>query len=435
MSIFDDPNDPQNIPLAQSQSMGPGPGLLSAENLAGAPQPPAGLLAPGGNAPAPAQSDNSNILDRVIARLKGGLTGDAPSGYSGVLSPDDIKKAQPGFFRSLISPDAHKEFMDNLNQAVSASQLPAAVAMQKQHLAVQQQIAQQFPPAPNETLEGTRDRLLQMYTYGAAHGADPAWLKDLGEVASKVATVARPVRSPVQVNDVISDGSINPAFKGQTVVQLRDPDTNRVIAEMPKGAPPMSEDAKNFRVIQQAMTAQGQSDANERAAATRSESEANHFAIEAKPFTDSQSAWLSFHNAAAEAALGNPAAYKSVILNYMQNESSKNPQARIAILNYLGQLDPSIQGNMAIALQKIQSGTFPPAVLQNVEKLVDSKHQMMANQYDALRSAKVKNNPRLQNIIPETSTVFGMPPNVDIPGVVNPGKAPALKVQKYLPGQ
>ena len=384
-------------------------------NLMGiAPAPtPAGLL----NIPTGPAAPQGSMIDRIVSRLKHATQGEASPGAEAMLTPEQIDSARPGLLSMMFNGGAtHEAFQKNLQDAITGSQ---QVTMFKhgQHIqsredAVQAEIAQRFA-APTDHQENTaemKDRLLSAYAYGSINGANPAWLKEAGDVAKTIVRPEKivPERAATKMDHVVSDGSLNPAFKGMTVNQLLDPVTHKVVAEVPVGAAPMSEEAKDFRRIGQAIQMQGQTDANERSAASRTMTESAQFEKESNPYTTFQSRYVNFENAMDQAKLGNPGARQTVLLNYMNSEATTPGRGQLGILKYLSDVDPSIKGQMAIAAKRLQSGTFPPYVLDNLEKMIAGKHASFANQYERLRAARVGNNPRLENIIPRTETVFNV---------------------------
>lgn len=423
--LFGDPNDPTHgpmngaMPAPQGPPQGPPP---QAQGMSPLPAPvngaaPNGILAMlaagGSGAPTgsrdPAQGPPRGLLDRIGGAL-GGDT--APAGMESLFSPEDLKAVHtslPGKVLNMLFGASPRDVTNmRLSELLQNRQTATALQMQATTRARRAALAQQFaaPTDHQETDDETRNRLLRFYTAAMTAG-DPELVKGMSEhLAALMPKDAPAKKDPMQVKGVISDGSVNPAFKGKTVDQLVDPVSGQVVKEMLAGASPMSDDAKAFREASLRMQAQGQTDANERSAASRALTESNAFDREAKNYTDFVPKYQNFMNALDQAKHQNEAAYRTVLLNYMNSEATTPGRGQLGILKYLSDMDPSIGGRIKIAGERLSKGTFPLKVLQNMEAHIAGKYATFGAQYDRLRAERVKNNTRLANILPSTQTVF-----------------------------
>lgn len=379
-----------------------------------------GLLGPppmSMGAPAPSQPNVSmpmqpkgSMIDRVIQRLKSNVQGDAPAGYSAILSPDQIENARPTLFQTIFKHGADPaEFQKNLMGAVQASQMPAAIALKQRYQNVQAQIAQQFPPVANESAEGTRDRLARMYVEGARLGADPAWLKDLGEVAKESIKVPKEPKSEIEWHNL--GGKTIATLKGSMVPLATFEHT-------------ASEDEKIHWAELLAQSRAVLANSEESKQQTIAESESKDFQSRTKKMTDMAPKFTGFANSLAEARAGNPAAYKSTLLNFV-SAVDNNPQMRQGILNYLTQVDPSIKGRMEVAMDKAASGKLPPRVLNEMEQMVNRYKAGVHADYTRQRAARVQQNPRLHSKLPEADEIFG--PLTSLPGAAAASRIPAMR--------
>jgi hypothetical protein len=352
-----------------------------------------------------------SMMERVKRNISGLLEQNAPQGYEGLLSPDEIAGAKPSFMSRLASitpgaPSPGEQYQANLNNIVKMHGLATQVAERKQIMDARQQMATLFPPKPNETLDEMRQRFGAMGAFALAHGDDET-VKDISSTMRAILAAPRqtPLREPFQVKGIVSDGSFNPANKGKTVDQLIDPDTRKVVAEMQAGAAPMSPEAQAFREASLALSRQNadalasQRDiANQAREDSRLAGVASHFQAGQKTLLDTAPKYANFLNIVKEAKAGTPAALQSTLYNFVSN-TDLNPQMRQGILNKLEQIAPGITNKVGYEFEKAIAGKLRPADIADMERIVRGAHKTVRDLYEQRYNAMVKANPGIERYL------------------------------------
>jgi len=159
-------------------------GLLGPQYAA--PAPPNVPLPPPQAAPMPQVTapPQPSMIQRITDRLSGIGKMDAPQGYDGLLSPDEIQKAQPGFMARLasITPGVAtpgEQYQGNLNNIVKMKALASAAAEHKRIMDFRRSVATE-PSIPEDApIEKIRTHLARLYDRAAAAG-DTEMMKDYG---------------------------------------------------------------------------------------------------------------------------------------------------------------------------------------------------------------------------------------------------------------
>lgn len=163
--------------------------------------------------PAPTAPEQPHMLHRIAGLLSSlgsgirdfGAPADA-KGYDGLLSPDDIQAAKPGFLARLssIAPDAPspgQQYHANLDNIVKMRQLASATAEHARVLQSRREMATRFQLPPNPTIDDIRTNLAQQYAWAMAHG-DEETMKDVGSRLSSIFAAPKP-----DVTKVLGPGS------------------------------------------------------------------------------------------------------------------------------------------------------------------------------------------------------------------------------------
>lgn len=114
-----------------------------------------------------------------------------------------------------------------------------------------------------------------------------------------------------------------------------------------------------------------------------------------------------FQNHLHEAQTGNQEAYKSLISAFAANADPNN-QLRLGMLQFLSNLDPSVQGQARILTQKLESGTIPPEDLARLDALVTGNYNAARTAYqNAYDDQVARSGPGVARHIPRTDEIFG----------------------------
>lgn len=122
------------------------------------------------------------------------------------------------------------------------------------------------------------------------------------------------------------------------------------------------------------------------------------------PFTvKTINAYHQFQSHIAEARRGNPAAYKSAVSAFITNAEPNN-QLRLGMLQYLQDVDPSLTGRADIVAQRFKDGTWPPSVIEGMQRVVEDNYQQVRGRVQTMYDWYQQNDP---------SAIAGvMPPSV-----------------------
>lgn len=94
----------------------------------------------------------------------------------------------------------------------------------------------------------------------------------------------------------------------------------------------------------------------------------------------------------AQARQGNPAAYKAAVSAFIANAEPNN-QLRLGMLQYLQEVDPSVQGRADIALQKLRDGTWPTAILDGMQSVARHNYDQVRQRTQAIYDDYMAHNP------------------------------------------
>lgn len=186
-------------PFATSQMLS-----LLMDHAGGGGAPPGGLLGspmPGITSanlppmtPPPAMTppQGQNILGSIHDKIGGLLDSirpSAPGGFEGLLSPEEIQSARPGFLQSLIgtpdAPSSADRYRGNLENMLKMKALASGMAEQKRTQASRAQIAARFPGVDTEARDDTITRLRKMYAAYLGAG-DMEMVGKVGELLKSV---------------------------------------------------------------------------------------------------------------------------------------------------------------------------------------------------------------------------------------------------------
>lgn len=105
---------------------------------------------------------------------------------------------------------------------------------------------------------------------------------------------------------------------------------------------------------------------------------------------------------------GNPAALKSATMAFA---GVADPKARLTqgVINMISQVDPSVQGRLDLAMDRLASGKLPPRVIDDIERIVDQVHTTHRAMYDQRRKAAIARQPQVEQAIPTTEELFDVP--------------------------
>jgi hypothetical protein len=124
-----------------------------------------------------------------------------------------------------------------------------------------------------------------------------------------------------------------------------------------------------------------------------------------KGLVDSEPMFQNWDAAYRDAKAGNPAAYKSAIVNFSSIADPK-AQIRLGVLQFISKVDPSLVGQAQIALQRSKDGTFPQEILDKMNEHVKEIHRGAIKVYNTRREARVKANPMLDQYIDPVESIF-----------------------------
>ena len=128
---------------------------------------PGGLLSP---TPPFAAPQKPSMIQRIMDRFRP----QAPAGFEGLLSPEEIQSARPSFLQSIIgapnAPSSSQHYRNNLTQIAAMKQAAEQVRSQKQLSEARQRITAKYALPENATREQAIGALRGMMAEYAAIG-------------------------------------------------------------------------------------------------------------------------------------------------------------------------------------------------------------------------------------------------------------------------
>ena len=376
-----------------------------------------GLLAPGG-APGVAPTDGSLPGSADLwTRLFGG----ANTTSAGTLSPDDVRAARnAALFKtglSILANSGPAPYRRSLGEIVANGLLSGqqgyqdesqrilaakGTAMQQAQLARMADIAQKYS---GRTLDaGTLQNLMSDLASNGESGPATAVAQYLESMNGGAAGRGMPVKA---INHPGAPGYTASLPDNSPVTHIVDPSNpSQILATYPAAdemSPYQSGMADDRRVNQM-------------------QRERDAF-IHRNDYTKEAQSYDLAKSASAEAAAGNPEAYKSAILGFAA-VADPRAQIRLGVLNYVQKLDPSFKGTFEQALDKITSGTLPPDFIQGMNNLLDRIHQTNAAKYMQARNAELRRHSSWRDYgdyLPQPEEIFGAGVN---PSAGSPGGGP-----------
>lgn len=341
-----------------------------------------------------------NKQDLASARQQGmlhlglSLLGDTSGMGLGHALINGIDDAQNAYKGSLV---------DNVTQN--------SALKQKQLLVQRAQIGAKYAPKPGDSAKDIMSRYPAMYADYMKVGDLEAAKNVEGIVSSQIARGENDKLQAVQAGDRIytfdpKTGTYVPGpERHMTQDELREKALDRQVKE---------EQIATSRALREQAMAQSGGQA---------------FMRQNKAIIDSEPLFQNWDAAYRDAKAGNPAAYKSAIVNFAAIADPK-AQIRLGVLNFISKVDPSLLGQAQIAIQKNADGTFPLPLLEKMNQHAQEIHKGTIKVYNSRRSARIKANPALEPYIDPAEAIF--PSSTSMGEQAHP--AGSSRVQQFLNG-
>lgn len=355
----------------------------------------------------------------------------APPGYEGLLSPEDIQKARPGILASLIGapggPSAREQYENNLNHVVQLHGLATQIAENRRILANRQRIASQYQLPPNASLDDVRNNLAQQISAYTAAG-DTEMVKELGQSFRGI--LQAPKDNPTQLlqpgGELVDPktGKVivaNPAQpKDQTPQLFVDPAGNSHYVtpgqDVPAGYKPWSAELAMMKAAQSAA----------QFASKDADGYAKAFNAQIKPLRDRAAVIDQAIKTIGDAAdTRDPnkqkALYSSAIANFIQAADQK-AQIRWQLLNYYKEnVDPSIGGKWNVLRARLLQGTLPQYTMQAMLSHLQGLRTQLFTQIETQRKGWASRKPGAADMLPPTSEFFPETGGVEVPSAAPRG--------------
>lgn len=342
-----------------------------------------------------------NKQDLASARQQGmlhlglSLLGDTSGMGLGSALKQGVGEAQSAYQSSLL---------DNVSQNNALKQ--------KQMLVQRAQIGQKYAPQPGDTAQDIMARYPAMYADYMKVGDLEAAKNVEGIVSSQIQKADSNRLQAVQAGDKIY------TFDPKTGTYVAGPERHMTQDEIREKA--LDRQVKEEQIAtQRALREQAQAQSGGQA-----------FMRQNKAIIDSEPLFQNWDAAYRDAKAGNPAAYKSAIVNFAAIADPK-AQIRLGVLQFVSKIDPSLVGQAQIAMQRSVDGTFPKDLLDKMNQHAQEIHKGTIKVYNSRRAARIKANPALESYIDPAESIF--PSSVDMHG------APAAagsgsRVDQFLKG-
>lgn len=362
-----------------------------------------------------------------------------PAPADGLLSAEDLSRArQQGLLHlgmSLLGDtsgqglgpalahgigDAQSAFSNTANDRMAQQ----AALKQKQMTALRQQVAQKYAPKPGESPTQMIERMPSMYmelmSAGDLDGAKQ--LQGVVEELAKRDSKTPPPAQAVQLGDRVvtfhPDTSKYTDAEGNVVTDLSRHQTKEEIADHALGRQLQEEQIAASRAAREQM---------------RSMSSGSAF-MHQKSIQDLVSTeqlyqnWDAAYHSARDSK--NPAAYKSAIVNFARI-ADPGQRSSLGMLQYLEKVNPSLVGKFHLTAQKLEDGTFPPEVLDQMNAHVGEIHQGHIKLYESRRAARIKAMPGTEQYIDPVEAVF---PSTTQVQQQTPAAGSGSRVDQFLKG-
>lgn len=324
-----------------------------------------------------------NQQDLASARREGmlhlglSLLGDTSGMGLGSALKQGVGEAQNAYKSSLL---------DNVTQN--------SALKQKKLLATRAQIGAKYAPQPGDTPKDIMARYPAMYMDYMRAG-------DL-EAAKNVEGI---VSSQIQK----SDGNNLQTVQAGDRIYTFDPKTGTYV---PGPERHLSADEIREKALGRAVQEEQIATSKLLREQAMSQAAGTAFMRQNKPLIDSEPLFQNWDAAYRDAKAGNPAAYKSALINFGAIADPK-AQIRLGVLQFISKVDPSLIGQAKMFAAKNKDGTFPNYILDDMNKHAQEIHKGTIKVYNSRRAARLKANPSLENYIDPAEAIFPSASSLD----------------------
>lgn len=421
---------------------GPGP---QAPPMAG--PPPQGPPPPDAAPP-----QQKSLFDRIKGNISGLLDSgkpDAPPGYEGLLTPEEIKGAQPGRMASLLSlplgalhgAAMTQAYQANLDHIIQMHQLATATAEHKRIMDFRHEIASEPELPPDATIEQTKAHLARIFDRAASVG-DTDMMQHYGSRLNSLFAIPKPETTGVLPagGTTFSKTTGLPIFtapsadKANDYTQYVDPAGNTHVLKKdenpPAGWKPISLDKTQITVNAADTRAANALDAADKRFSTRQVTTLQkQYSTDIAPLKKVAQAYdkalYTFDRAMhSPDPTERKMLFGSVYSQFVQTGDQPNNLRYQLLKYYEHNINPSLAGSFQIFLDKITKGELPPAILNAMTTHIKGLQQETYQQIERRRQEFLKNNDgRIDETqLPTTDTYF--PFTGGTPGApANPGAA------------
>ena len=373
------------------------------------------------------QAPQPGLLGRISAAIQNKLfAGAAPSGLTGLLSPDDIQAARKNAMTHLglsllansegapgkPAPNvasaigqaglgAQEQYGQNVQGAVAGQQQALQANWAKHLMALRQQVAQQFPQAPGETPQQQLMRIEQMAA-AYAQGGDT-------ETSAKLTQLAESIRKMAGTPELTTNGQrrllVNPITGEQTDLGPMGLTPNDVLTD--QRARQAHKDSLRLQDLEfQALQGYRGIQTGE----SLSKNFDKTVAAEAKTADTMRTVQANLDAARA----GDPVASKNLLIS-LNALADPRAQIRQGVINLMLNPNQSIQMKLSQAYSLAAQGKLPPQLLDQIAALVQQHAQAARSSYDRKYQAMTKRYPQAADQFRTSDEVFGPPAGAEDP--------------------
>ena len=373
------------------------------------------------------QAPQPGLLGRISAAIQNKLfTGAAPSGLTGLLSPDDIQAAKKNAMTHLglsllansegapgkPAPNvasaigqaglgAQEQYGQNVQGAVAGQQQALQANWAKHLMALRQQVAQQFPQAPGETPQQQLMRIEQMAA-AYAQGGDT-------ETSAKLTQLAESIRKMAGTPELSNNGQrrllVNPITGEQKDLGPMGLTPNDILTDQ------RARQAHQDAIKQQELEFQAlQGYRGIQTGESLSKNFDKTVAAEAKTADTMRTVQANLDAARA----GDPVASKNLLIS-LNALADPRAQIRQGVINLMLNPNQSIQMKLSQAYSLAAQGKLPPQLLDQIAALVQQHAQAARSSYDRKYQAMTKRYPQAADQFRTSDEVFGPPAGAEDP--------------------
>lgn len=358
---------------------------------------------------------------------------EAPVGYDGLLSHDEIERARPSLLHSLIgapdSPSADQRYRNNLDSAIEHKSFGMQMQRQQEIMGARKQLMTKFPIPQNGSEQELSQWANRVMPFLMQSG-DYEGVKMLAPLNEQFAKNHEKTYAPqlfkgpsgelryFEPNESTQlpagwQPFAKPGSQTSGTPQLfRSPDGKKYVGIAPGDNETLAKYSQmGYKPEVTARSEFVQSNVMTRADRVDERVRVNSFNAQTKPLRE-RAAVIDQAIRTIDDAAHNPdprvrkTLYSSAVANFVQAADQK-AQIRYQLLNYFkDNVDPSIAGKWSLLKSRLLDGSLPEYTMEGMLIHLQNLREMTKEHYNAQRSGMIDRHPELEESLPGVEEFF-----------------------------